>query len=184
MDMNASDGSGIDQVFGANLREARTLRGMTQENLARAMQVKGFDFHQATVYKIESGKRSVSVGESFALAKALDTPIDELTRSRHVTLDSELVRLDLEALKLATRLKRIRDAAREIDPLLEELLAKAEFAQTNFERPDGEIEGRYIKLREAREAIDTDRISAFLEGPETKAYQKAHGTLLIEDYLF
>ncbi|MEJ8284542.1 helix-turn-helix transcriptional regulator [Curtobacterium citreum] len=170
--MNEDDatGGGIDQVFGANLREARTWRGFTQEGVARKMQKKGFDFHQATVYKIESGKRSVSVGESFALAEVLDAPITELTRSRHDTLQTELARLDMEALKVIGRMRRIQEAVRDLDPMIDELLANASTAEKTFEQTAGEVTQRYDPIRDARKAASLEAITSFLEGPDAALF--------------
>lgn len=61
----------IDVNFGATLREAREARGVSQAQLAVEMRERGFDFHQQTVYKIESGNRKVTVGEAVGLADVL-----------------------------------------------------------------------------------------------------------------
>ncbi|WP_433931028.1 helix-turn-helix transcriptional regulator [Curtobacterium flaccumfaciens] len=184
MSEDGSHGESIDQVFGANLREARTWRGLTQEGVARMMQKRGFDFHQATVYKIESGKRSVSVGESFALAEVLDAPIAELTRSRHDSLRSEMARLDLEALKITSRLRRIREAVRDLDPIIGELLANARHVEKLFEQEDGEVSQRYAPLKEARDAMHLEQVSAFLDSPDAASYDRGGVPGFGQDSLF
>lgn len=68
-----------DSVFGARLRQAREASKLTQDSLAESMQNRGFDFTQATIYKIESGKRKVSVGEALALAAIVNSDISALT---------------------------------------------------------------------------------------------------------
>lgn len=65
-------------MFGASFRIARQ-RTLSQEQVAEAMQVRGFDFHQATVYKIENGKRKVTVGEALALSDIVNVPLEVLT---------------------------------------------------------------------------------------------------------
>jgi transcriptional regulator with XRE-family HTH domain len=62
----------IDKNFAANLREYRESRGMSQEELAQRMTERGFGFSQATIWKIEQGKRPVKISEAAALADAID----------------------------------------------------------------------------------------------------------------
>ena len=64
--------------FPVNVRARRDALGMSQEALARAMADLGFRYHQATVYKIESGARMVPVDEAFALGRLLRTSVEVL----------------------------------------------------------------------------------------------------------
>lgn len=68
-----------EENFAANLRARRDEIGMSQEELAREMTERGFGFHQATVYKIETGARRVRLAEADALADALGTNVGRLT---------------------------------------------------------------------------------------------------------
>lgn len=68
-----------DAVFGLRLKPIREANKWTQEQLALEMQERGFEFTQVTIYKIETGKRKVSVAEALALAEILDTDINALT---------------------------------------------------------------------------------------------------------
>ena len=68
-----------DEAFSALLRGERERKGLTQEELADAVSRAGYDFHQQTVYKIESGRRKVSVGEALAIATVLGVGIEALT---------------------------------------------------------------------------------------------------------
>lgn len=61
----------IDQNVATNLRESRERLGLSQDELAARMTERGFGFTQATVWKIESGQRSVKVSEVAALGDAL-----------------------------------------------------------------------------------------------------------------
>jgi transcriptional regulator with XRE-family HTH domain len=72
-------GSLIDDIFGGSLKQWRELRDLTQEAVTAKMVERGFDFHQSTLYKIESGKRRVLLGEGIALAEILDVPLSRLT---------------------------------------------------------------------------------------------------------
>jgi transcriptional regulator with XRE-family HTH domain len=83
---NVSDAStprkppGADDNFAANLRQRRELLGLSQEAVAEKMQKMGHSFHQATIYKLESGTRRVQLTEAIDLAKVLDTTVNELTQ--------------------------------------------------------------------------------------------------------
>ncbi|MEF2977275.1 helix-turn-helix transcriptional regulator [Subtercola sp. YIM 133946] len=67
-----------DDAFAVTFRRARERKGLTQEDVARHMTMRGYDFHQQTVYKIESGKRKVTVGEGVALAELVHIPVESL----------------------------------------------------------------------------------------------------------
>lgn len=68
-----------DGEFAALLRTERLIAGLTQEQVVERMNALGYsNFHQATVFKIESGQRRVTVGEAYSLAKVLDVPLAHL----------------------------------------------------------------------------------------------------------
>lgn len=67
-----------DKQFGANLRRIRDRRGLTQEQLAAMMQVRGVDLTRSALAKVEVGQRHVYLDELLALQKALDVPFTEL----------------------------------------------------------------------------------------------------------
>jgi transcriptional regulator with XRE-family HTH domain len=84
---NAADGEGEtppetprsatpEQHFAANLKTLPEERELSQEALADEMQRRGHAFHQATIYKIESGSRKVQVSEARDLARILGTDIE------------------------------------------------------------------------------------------------------------
>lgn len=58
-----------------SLKEKRTIRGLTQENLAKAMNVS-----QASVAMWETGKAKPTADNLLKLAEVLDCSIDELLR--------------------------------------------------------------------------------------------------------
>lgn len=60
-----------DEAFAHAVRGAREASGKSQAWLASEMASRGFEFHQATVYKVETGKRRVSIGEAKAIAQVL-----------------------------------------------------------------------------------------------------------------
>ena len=67
-----------DAAFAASIRVSREAKGLTQEDLAKHMTMRGFDFHQQTIYKIEKGTRKVTVGEAVSLAEAVGVPVEAL----------------------------------------------------------------------------------------------------------
>jgi transcriptional regulator with XRE-family HTH domain len=78
-DSNANGFAKSDDAFAAALRIARERAGITQAELADTMSKRSFDFHQQTIYKIEAGKRRVTIGEGLALADIVGVPIEDLT---------------------------------------------------------------------------------------------------------
>ena len=82
-----SDGLGlaeVEQNFATNVREYREQLGQSQVDLAQRMVERGSGFTQATVWKIEQGKRAVRIAEAVALMDALGLPSwMNLTRSPH-----------------------------------------------------------------------------------------------------
>jgi transcriptional regulator with XRE-family HTH domain len=70
-----------EERFAGNLRSLRVLNGMTQAALAKEMTKRGYRWHQATVYKIESGERQVQLGEARAIAKILYVTLEDMLRN-------------------------------------------------------------------------------------------------------
>jgi len=66
----ARQANGVDVHVGARLRQIRTLRGTSQEQLAAML---GLTFQQ--VQKYERGANRVSASRLFELARVLDVPI-------------------------------------------------------------------------------------------------------------
>ncbi len=63
--------SGKKNLVGANVRKYRAGAGLTQDELAAALQRLGWDLARGTLAKIEAGLRRVNDGEFFLLAKCL-----------------------------------------------------------------------------------------------------------------
>jgi transcriptional regulator with XRE-family HTH domain len=81
----------IDKNFAANLREYREAHGISQDELAQRMTRYGFAFSQATIWKIEQGKRPVKISEAVALADAVDVP-----RWRDLTIEPDSSRIQAD----------------------------------------------------------------------------------------
>lgn len=100
-----------DLVFGSRLKPVRENNKWTQEQLALEMRDRGFDFTQATIYKIETGKRKVTIAEALALSELLDTDVSALTAEK----DDELSVYQDKLRVMAKALYRaIRDAEAEV----------------------------------------------------------------------
>lgn len=72
-----------DATFAAAVRKQRELHGWSQAELAERIAQFGVTFHATTVYKIEQGKRKVTVAEAIALAHALRVSPSELLTTGH-----------------------------------------------------------------------------------------------------
>lgn len=99
--------SEIDSRFGERVRAARVTRGQKQDELAAAVTRLNVEMTTATIGKIERGERRVTIGEASALARALVTTIEELTRGDKLdrylafveSLQSGLVNASLDTLR-------------------------------------------------------------------------------------
>jgi transcriptional regulator with XRE-family HTH domain len=131
-----------EERFAANLRGARERAGLSQEAVASQMRDAGFDvFRQQTVAAIESGSRSVRLGEALALGRIVGSDMSALVRpqgmlreawrlldsARAVTEASELIADG--ARKLAHSRERLDSAMTQVEQAgLEQALADEMFA--------------------------------------------------------
>src|ERR1700749_5147214 len=89
-----------DEQFAAGVREQRELLKMSQGELARRMDARGFPYYQQTVRRIEDGRRKVSVGEAKAIAEILKTTVERLTWP---TREASIAALLVNSVTLAAR---------------------------------------------------------------------------------
>lgn len=68
----SSEFANVDANVAANLRLWREAQRLSQDELAQRMNARGFGFSQATIWKIEQGRRPVKLAEAIALADALE----------------------------------------------------------------------------------------------------------------
>ena len=68
-----------NERLGANVRVLRERMDMSQAELARLMTERGWPWHQSTVYRVESGRQTVSFDEAVDLAAILQTSLDRFT---------------------------------------------------------------------------------------------------------
>jgi transcriptional regulator with XRE-family HTH domain len=67
-------------VLGLRLRAARERVGWSQAELARQLQLRGWDLGRTDITKIELRRRCITDYELLALAEVLRVPLQELTK--------------------------------------------------------------------------------------------------------
>ncbi len=67
-----------EKVIAEKVRQLRTERGWSQDDLARRMEELGWPMHQTTVAKLEAAKRPIRAAEVYALAMAFGLPMQAL----------------------------------------------------------------------------------------------------------
>ena len=67
-----------EKILGQKVRQLRTERGWTQEQLAEKLNCLGWTMHQTTVAKLEAGARPIRIAEADALALAFGLPIEAM----------------------------------------------------------------------------------------------------------
>lgn len=73
------DTPSVEARFASNMRALRETLKLSQEELAEQMSQQGFPFHQATIYKIESGGRRVQLSEAVAIAAIFGVTVERMT---------------------------------------------------------------------------------------------------------
>ena len=68
----------IEKMIGANIRELREKRKMTQDELAAKMQVEGCDITRSAVAKIEVGQRHLYPDEIILIKQILNVRYDDI----------------------------------------------------------------------------------------------------------
>jgi transcriptional regulator with XRE-family HTH domain len=101
----------FNKRVGANVKQYRLARGMSQADLAAQLTVRDFPFHQQAILKVERGTRPLKVEEVSAIADIFGIGVDAL-------LQSEARQTELRLLQHVTRLEM------EIDELDRQLVSK------------------------------------------------------------
>lgn len=122
--MDSTESETTDQRFAAGVRHARERAGLSQGALAARLADHGPLSRQQTISDIESGQRSVSIGEAVALAKALAVSVESLTRPEGVAhegwaiteakrdLQAALAAMDVQHRKALSARQRLERAIR------------------------------------------------------------------------
>jgi transcriptional regulator with XRE-family HTH domain len=107
-----------DEIFARRLRALRETAGLTQQQLADEMSAAGNRMHRSAVAKIESGDRTVSIGEAMQFAVALGIDLADLVTDRGTHAENEKIhrarvnaRAQVQGLRyeLAERTKVLQD---------------------------------------------------------------------------
>ncbi len=67
-----------DRKVGQRIREAREQQGLSQEQLAARLQIRGCDITRSALVKLEAGQRHIYVFELRALREILAVPYETL----------------------------------------------------------------------------------------------------------
>lgn len=121
-----------DSVIGSRLKPIREAAGFTQDFLADQMQKRGFDFTQSTVYKIETGKRKVTVAEAMALSEILESDIYALTATGEEEAPLIKIRLRTLARNLFTTVQSLDSGSHIAGMELVELEQEIENFESKF----------------------------------------------------
>ncbi|GAA1700302.1 hypothetical protein GCM10009792_20580 [Microcella alkalica] len=115
---------------------------MTQAQLAEEMKYRGFDFHQQTVYRIESGKRKVTVGEALALSELVEVPLDVLAARSEDSLQRRRQTLRFMARQTVQYIEEVAAAAEEAKEKQSELRDSAALLDKITTGTDRAIDGK------------------------------------------
>lgn len=67
-----------EELAGHELRRLRTVRGWSQEEVARRMAEYGYDWHQTTVGRTEAATRPLRLNEAVSLAALFGIPVTQM----------------------------------------------------------------------------------------------------------
>lgn len=67
-----------ERQFGRVIRQMREARGWSQAELAARLASIGFEYHQTTIGKLESGARALRIGELFAMSSVFEVQAADL----------------------------------------------------------------------------------------------------------
>lgn len=94
-----------DEIFARRLREVRTSRRVSQNELARQLAKRlGTKINGATITKIEKGDRGVRLEEAVYAAEILDVPLDSLVTGIH-PIDARIAELQAQIEEQENRAK-------------------------------------------------------------------------------
>lgn len=112
----------------ARLREARETAGLSQSEVARAMQNEGFRWYQQTIAKVELGQRSLKIGEALALAGIIGLDPADVVEDAAAVADPGIERageLRYARVMHAIATRRVRELEQELEVARGELEQRA-----------------------------------------------------------
>lgn len=139
------------ETLGANVRYLREHASVSQTELARRMAERGWPWHQATVYRVETGKQPVRFDEALDLADLLGVTLDRLTWAIGESAEEELATFAITSLR-----ERMQEAAVAI--------ARLRVARVVAEsRAKAAADSDYPHIRELANGIEQDAQAADLD---------------------
>ena len=139
------------ETLGANVRYLREHASVSQTELARRMAERGWPWHQATVYRVETGKQPVRFDEALDLADLLGVTLDRLTWAIGEAAEEELATFAITSLR-----ERMQEAAVAV--------ARLSVARTVAEsRAKAAADSDYPHIRELASGIEQDVQAADLD---------------------
>ena len=138
------------ETLGANVRYLREHASISQAELARRMAERGWSWHQATVYRVETGKQPVRFDEALDLSDLLGVTLDRLTWAIGEAAEEELASFAITSLR-----ERLQEAA--------VVVARLRVARVVADRrAKAAADSEYPHIRELASGIEQDLRSANL----------------------
>ena len=164
----------LQDVISQNIRKGRLEAGLTQQDLAEAMESRGFAWRRETVAQSEGDGRTVSISELLGLCQIFEKPLEELlvptrldeqTRqvskvqvSSAMTLTPREVRglvrrggvgqqsaKDRQALKLRSQIKATESRIKRFDMRVSELLGQRKSLEEHLKDLRGQLKSLGIE---------------------------------------
>jgi len=111
-DADAGAFAGVNQQFGARMRESRESRGWSQRQLAEMLRTVDLKLDPSAITRIERGTRDVRLAEAVAIASVLEFGFDSFSFSP----ESDWMMREVSQLQMTIRARRaVLDAVRQID---------------------------------------------------------------------
>jgi transcriptional regulator with XRE-family HTH domain len=137
-----------DGIFARQLFKLRKTAGLTQEQLAERMAAAGNAMHRSAIAKIESGDRSVPVGEAIQFAEVLGVDLGALT-----TEDTVRDRALHEGAEVQIRVRNLQHLAAERHRGLEEAQFLYGQAAEQLEQAQRELSSWDRRLKAAEQQL-------------------------------
>lgn len=142
----------LNRRFGPAVRARRVALGLSQDELAERVSVRGLFLSQAGIGKLERGERKVTLGEAFALADALGIELEQLVESDRGPAYTRAVAAHTE---VAAAMKKLEGATEDFLKTWSRLIREAAALDRELSDADDEVHSssaeQYLKLLRARE---------------------------------
>lgn len=140
------------KTLGRELQQARTRKGLTQEEAAKAIEVA-----RTTVVAIEQGNRRVKASELMKLAQAYGVPLSDFIRARPEVAMSQpqfrgpVLKTEEDAIEIAPAVEQLKHLARtyfELDTITSAPLSKKYPPEYEVKRLETSLAAEHIAMEE------------------------------------